>query len=245
MPTASTRELYRRLRELRFGPGKPDERENLLDVLELCAVNEGTKPAHLQGHGQYDAGTMTDIEQIASACGLRVRRTHSFPPWRHRPYRGDQDYWQWCIAGEPAKAQSEPVLWVCGSNTDDNLIDDVLASRIPVGQLLGYPSCCELHSAERGMLLTEELERGFREQHSATTTADLIRCNTADVGVATDFDMSAGIPESLTAYPFVQFFACPDCLRDRGSPASKLNNRMRHLARDLDRELASELNRGP
>ena len=58
----SGHELLKKLRALRFdSKDKPDRHENLLDILEIVAVNAGSKPAHLNGQGFRSADLLLSL----------------------------------------------------------------------------------------------------------------------------------------------------------------------------------------
>ena len=60
------RSLYRALRSIHFDPlEKPSPWENLTDVLEILAVWQGIKPAHLSGHGFRSERLLVDLESVA------------------------------------------------------------------------------------------------------------------------------------------------------------------------------------
>jgi hypothetical protein len=242
MITAHVRELFRELCALRFGEGKPDSHENLLDVLELMAVALGRKPAHLQGHGQYDQATLAAIEALAAKHGLLVRRTPGFDGLTHRPYRGDREF-QAFMDGRERNGEWE-VLWVYRDAPLTSAIDEVVHGQRRPGEVLGYPECCERAYTERALQVLEALERGYREQHGAVTTAELIECAKQDRPVSVEADPDKGLIDLIRAYPFVQFIACSPCARSKGSAAEKLNNGMRILARDLDPSFAKAISLG-
>ena len=235
----ATRKLFADLIRLSFGAGKPDEQENLLDILELVAVHCGEKPAHLQGKGQHDDATLDAIEALALRHGLIARRTVPMPTWTHRAPRIDPGYAAWQAANE--RTGGPGVLWVYRDPALASRIDDVLTGSRRAGEVLGYPECCEMQHSEKSLRLTEGLERGLREQHGATNTEDLIRFSIEDRGVQLDLDPSEGMAESMAAFPFVQFFACANCVGTAGSPAAKVNAAMRSLAFALDPALASSI----
>ena len=61
------RSLYRALRSIPFDPlEKPSPWENLTDVLEILAVWQGIKPAHLSGHGFRSERLLVDLESVAA-----------------------------------------------------------------------------------------------------------------------------------------------------------------------------------
>jgi hypothetical protein len=234
--------LFRELRALRFGAGKPDPHENLLDVLEVVAVFAGLKPAHLQGQGQYDEGTSIALAETAARHGLLVQRSQGFGEWRPRAYGGDLQFQAWMDG--PERNGEWEVLWIYREPPLSNVIGEVVKGLRRPGEALGYPECCERAYAERALRVLEALENGYRNEHGARSTEDLIECALQDRPVAVDEDPDAGLAALIQAHPYVQFIACDACTKSRGSPAHKQNNAMRILARDLDPSFAKAIASG-
>jgi hypothetical protein len=234
--------LFRELRAVNFGAGKPDEHENLLDILEIVAVLVGLKPAHLQGQGQHDEATSLALTEIALRHGLLAHQSKGFAEWKHRPYRGDQSFQAWMDG--PERNGDWQVLWVYREPQLLNVIGDVVEGVRRPGEALGYPECCERAHSERALLVLEALERGYREEYGARSTDELIQCALQDRPVAVDEDPDAELPALLETYPFIQFIACSACAKSRGSAADRKNNAMRILARNLDASFSKAIAAG-
>lgn len=233
--------LFAQLREVSFGPGKPDRHENLLDLLEIVAVCCGAKRAHLQGQGWRDAATSSDLRAVVRSHGLATRETDTLPSWHHRQVVGDLEFAAWVNAshGEPRGR----VLWVYSDERVSREIEEVMRAKVGPGAVLGYPTCCEIHSSERSLQLHEAMEHGYRHEHGAQTTADLIRFYTEDRTFESPLldEAHAQQTASTVKYPFIQFVACAACIENNDSPAATVNMTMRRLAMQLGAAFARDI----
>jgi len=106
--------LYQALRAIHFDPlGKPSAWENLTDVLEILAVGQGIKPAHLSGHGFRSERLLGDLESLARKHGLLTLRTPPHRPHRHREPKVDRGFLEWQQERERhAASATGAVLWI-------------------------------------------------------------------------------------------------------------------------------------
>lgn len=137
-------------------PGKPDPHENLTDILELVAVAEGLKPAHLQGQGHHDEGRLGVLETICQSHGLRTLRTRPLIPFLHRPRRYDAKIVAFEDDDNVRRQKEGPdVLWVYASSEVEPRLPDLVMGRSGVADVLGYPDCCETHASEEKVVVAE------------------------------------------------------------------------------------------
>jgi hypothetical protein len=239
VPSKRTQKLFADLRKIRFGVDRPDQHENLLDVLEVAAVFENLKPAHLHGQGLRDAETLAAFEKVALKHQLRVHRTQHVSGWSHRPYRGEPDFGAW--RERPSTAAEDQVLWIYRDEALEPTIDRAARGEVRAGEVLGYPECCEIAHAELILIAHEQLEHGYRVQYGANTTEDLIRLAREDRAVSVDVDMGCTLFETQAKLPFIQFSACEHCLKTPASAAEELNATMQRLARSLGHFFAKQI----
>jgi hypothetical protein len=239
--------MDRKAREALFGElqplaqvteGKPDPHENLTDLLELMAVAEGGRPAHLQGQGQRDADRISWVQRIAARHGLRTMTTKPVLPFRHRPPSIAQVIIDMDRDTDLRRQQEgHDVLWVFSDERVGAEIPEIVAGRAPISRALGYPDCCVIDDAERKLLIQEAYVRGIIDTFHPATDEETARLWKDDVTVPIAVDPDGDIPlirDSLRKYPYGQLIACRACLRDiAGSPAARLNREMRNLAFDL------------
>ena len=108
------RSLYRALRSIRFDPlEKPSPWENLTDVLEILAVWQGIKPAHLSGRGFRSERLLVDLESVALQYGLLTLRTPPHWPHWHREPSVDRGFLEWHQQRQRHEASAAgAVLWI-------------------------------------------------------------------------------------------------------------------------------------
>ena len=236
------RSLYRALRSIHFDPlEKPSHWERLTDVLEILAVRQGIKPAHLSGHGFRSQQLLLALESVAGKHGLLTLRTPPHQPHWHREPRVEHGFLEWhrqCQQHEASAAGA--VLWIYRNTSLRPSIELLLNGGVDETKVLGYPDCCvRAHSAICTQLI-EALVDGYRRQHQAVTVKELIRCGERDVPVAVT-PISTMEADTRWRFPFVQFTACPDCLGRSDSPAAGVNAAMQRLAITVDAELADQI----
>jgi hypothetical protein len=221
---------------------KPSRWENLTDILEILAVLEGLKPSHLNGHGLRSGRLLDTLESIAGNHGLLTLRTPPHPPHHHREPNVEKEFLGWLNEREAREAtQSEPVLWVYRDASVEQKIRGLIAGGRDETEVLGYPSCCVQARSEIGTQLTEALVQGYKEQHHATTGADLIRCSERDAEVRLERTIATTDEDSQRMFPFVQFSACEECIQRADSPAGQLNRAMEGIAEEIDTRFAVQI----
>lgn len=230
--------LFRDLQPLAVQtPGKPDPHENVTDILEIVAVAEGLRRAHLQGQGQHDEQRLAVVERIARGHGLMTLRTRTLIPFLHRQRRYETRIIEFEDTDNVRKQEEGPeVVWVYADGRVAATIPDVVAGRAGVSDVLGYPICCEIHASEQKVALAEAYVQGIIDTHHPRTADEIVALWRRNVQVQIAVDPDADIPEteaSLRRFPYVQFIACPACLAGNDSPAAQVNGRMRDLAFSL------------
>lgn len=237
------RSLYRALRSIHFDPfEKPSPWENLTDVLEILAVWQGIKPAHLSGHGFRSERLLVDLESVARQYGLLTLRTPPHRPHWHREPSVERGFLAWHQQRERHEASATgEVLWIYRDALLKTSIGLLLDGSVDETKVLGYPRCCVRARSEISTQLVEALVDGYRRQHGAVTVAELIRCGERDVAVALGTPIPTTEADSRRRFPFLQFTACADCLGRADSPAAGLNAVMQRLAGAVDTEFARQI----
>lgn len=239
----SLQSLYRALRSIPFDPlEKPSPWENLTDVLEILAVWQGIKPAHLSGHGFRSQRLLVDLESVARQYGLLTLRTRPHWPHWHREPGIERGFLEWHQRRQQQEASAAgKVLWIYREAVLKTAIDLLLDGSIDETEVLGYPGCCVRARSEISTQLIEALVDGYRRQHGAVTVADLIRCGEQDVPVKLDTPIPTTEADSRRRFPFLQLTACADCLGRSDSPAAGVNAAMQRLAIAVDTEFADQI----
>jgi hypothetical protein len=81
------------------------------------------------------------------------------------------------------------------------------------------------------MFVAEGLVSGLRKKFKVNTADEIIALLKRDEGVGLDTDsIRREMERSAVRFPYVQFFACVDCLDAADSPAARVNRAMRDLA---------------
>jgi hypothetical protein len=207
------RSLYRALRTIHVDPlEKPSLWENLTDVLEILAVGQGIKPAHLSGHGFRSERLLVELASVAAKHGLWTLRTPPHRPHWHREPRVHRGFLEWHQqrARHAAFAAGE-VLWISRDASRKTSIGLLLDGRIDEAEVLGYPSCCVRARSEISRQLVEALVDGYKRQYGAVTVEDLIHCAQRDLAVALDLPLRTTDEDSRRSFPFIQFIACAEC----------------------------------
>lgn len=217
---------------------KPDPHENLTDILEIVAVAAGIRSAHLQGQGHHDEHRLAVLEGVARRHGLTTLRTRSLTPFFiHRPRRYDPRLIELEDADNVKNQQERPeVLWVYAEPQIITKLQDVVAGRAGVSDVLGYPICCEVYSSEQKLAVAEAYVQGIINTYHPPTADEIVALWKRNVQVQITIDPDADVlhyRHSLRRFPYIQFTACPTCRADKDSPAVRVNGRMRDLAFSL------------
>ena len=237
------RSLYRALRSIHFDPlEKPSPWENLTDVLEILAVWQGIKPAHLSGHGFRSERLLVDLESVARQYGLITLRTRPHWPHWHREPSVERGFLEWYQQRQRHEASAAgEVLWIYRDAWLKTSIGLLLDGSADETKVLGYPGCCVRARSEISTQLIEALVDGYRRQHGAVRVEELIRCGERDVPVALGTPIPTTEADSRRRFPFLQFTACADCLGRSDSPAAGVNAAMQRLAIAVDAEFAGQI----
>lgn len=232
--------------ELRVIPQDPKLRisahENLVDVLEICAVAAGRKPVHLHGHGLCDPAAFIAIEDVAKRYGLITKRTgYLASTGLCQEERRLGAVVQQALAQVNAQDRThQQVLWVFSSSDVGNQIElAVSGDKKALKQLLGYPTCCfDYHEAEY-LRFRDAYLRALQAQYGAQTPEEVARLITKNLPAKTDFHPFS---PARSLFPYVSYTPCPACAKaGLPSPSGKLNQRMRDLAFVLDRDFGRSL----
>lgn len=236
------RALFYQLQKLKFDLAeKPSGRENLTDILEIVAVAAGIKPAHVNGQGTRSETLLLELEKIASERSLLALRTHPILPYLHRSPNYDSRFAAWQDEQTKQECLSSPfVLWIYKDSSLKKAILNAVNGGPWITRVLGYPECCVVDYSEKLIRFSELLVGGYKTQYNATSTEDFIRLSTEDASVEVDDDEYKKITK-LELLPFVQIFACDECLAADDTPATLINSQMRDLAQKLSAEFAKEI----
>ena len=236
----NTHRLFLQLRQLRFNPqSKPSEWENLTDILELAAVAQGIKPAHLNGHGLRDDQLLDNLEALAKDHSLHSLRSQPHPSIRLLQPKVEQDFLDWQDQQDRKRAaESDDVLWLYKDSALEVLIGQLMVGQADESIVLGYPKCCVVARSALSAEIMEALVDGYKQQYGAKSAKDLIALSEKDVAVEFTRPIQLLGDESKARFNFVQFTACADCLSRNDSPAGLLNEEFKELAYGLDTEFA-------
>lgn len=232
-PSAGVLALFDDLLELPpTSPDKPSLAENLLDVLEVCAVAAGLKTCHLHGDGFRDPDRLAAIATIAHRHGLHTRRTPRCRPLEARPSRlAPVVQAHLNELGDARRAAAPEVLWVYREPDIARQIDAAVAGQTDLGDLLGYPHCCATAHAETSQRWLESYVGALQAQHHTTDMEQLLQLLASDAPVDPAHLPPPAAPEpSGSVFPFVSFDACSACLSQADSAAEKAQAPLRDLA---------------
>lgn len=246
---ASIYGLFEDLRTLRFAGEKDSPRENLLDVLEVCAVALGAKPAHLNGQGLRSADLLKQLERIASRHRMESFRTHAVIEHQHRLPRIDTQVADWRRRNSMELTTLRPnVLWIYKNRELRGMIELAVSGSEDVAQVLGYPECCVHEELEFHVRMEERYIDALRETHQTRDAAQLIELIRQDttVDLALEDDLRDALVRVRLApwrehFPFISFAPCRVCEHEPASPAARINDEMRRLANQLSAAFATEL----
>lgn len=232
-PSAGVLALFDDLLELPpTSPDKPSLAENLLDVLEICAVAAGLKTCHLHGDGFRDPDRLTAVANIAHRHGLHTRLTPRCRPAEARPSRlapAVQAHLN--ELGDARRAAAPEVLWVYGEPDTAHQIDAAVAGQADLGELLGYPRCCAAAHAETSQRWLEAYVEALQAQYQTTDPDRLFQLLASDASVAPLHLPAPAAPEpSGSVFPYVSFDACTACQTQPHSPAEAAQAPLRDLA---------------
>lgn len=233
MDRVARERLFHELRKLSAPTqDKPLLSENLTDVLEILAVTEGIKPAHLNGHGFRSAQLNGHLESLAARYGLSTLRTTRISRFQYRPPTCWPEVAQWQREQDEARRVKEgDVIWIYRDPGIAQLIPDTVAGRISCSRALGYPECCVNADFERSEYMFAALVNGLHKKFNVDTAEEMIALLIRDEGVSIDIDpIRKDMELSSARFPYVQFFACAACLAAEESPAARVNRAMRDLA---------------
>jgi len=213
----------------------------LTDIAEIVAVAGGMKPAHLNGQGFLFYSPIDQLERLATRHGLLTLRTKRIKSYKHRKPRYDQALYRWESDREEHDRQVVPdVLWIFRDAYLVELIHEAVAGKRDVSKLLGYPECCVHYKSEYSVRLNESYVEALGRDYRPRTSEEYIKLFEEDAGVRMKMEPST-TAESGLKFPYVQFDACPSCLKSSKSPASKVNRSMRDLAFRLSETYGREI----
>lgn len=212
---------------------KPDLWENSTNALEVLAVKDGVKPAHLNGQGGGSEKILKSLEQIALRYSLLTLRTNSLRVFELRKPNFEPEIYNWQTEqNESEREATADVLWIYNEPSLEPAILETVNGKRNVSLVLGYPECCVIQWLELGIYGWESLIKAFKETYGASTPSDVITLLKEDKGVTIEegWDPLAEMKESHRLFSYVQFTACPTCRRSTNSPAAVINGAMRDLA---------------
>lgn len=239
---AVSQELFRALWDAGLDRKHPSIHEMLTDLVEVVAVGEGSKPAHLAGQGGGAAWRIDAFARAAAAAGLPVLRTAALGADPVRRWAG--------IAAEfplvarvlrrragrvPAAATVAPVCWIYRDPPLAELIGCLVGGETALAApVLGYPPCCTAFDARGEADFVRALMGLYDAQHGLRGEAAVAQAMEAGLEVRP----APGASEEMEpvwrtrlVFPYLGYTACPDCLQRPGdSPSASLNRAARALA---------------
>jgi hypothetical protein len=225
--------------------GKPSLHENLLDVLEVVAVAQGLRPAHLQGNGFRDARRLEAFEQIARRHRLATLRTKRVTRRLCRAPEFERELADWITETEAASQQADPdVLWVFRKEGLEQTIARVVVGEARISDALGYPIYCVERKREQFVVLAEAYAQGIKSAYRPTSPEKLVKLwkDSVQVSIAVDVNPLTECSASMGVFPYTQLSACPACKANiTTSPAAIVNRQMRDLAFSLSLEYGQEI----
>ena len=243
-PSAGVLALFEDLLALpTTSPDKPSLAENLLDVLEVCAVAAGLKTCHLHGDGFRDPERLTTLAAIAQRHGLHTRRTPRCRPAQARPSRLAPAVQAHLNAlGDARRAAAPEVLWVYREPDTATRIDAAVVGEANLGDLLGYPRCCATAHAETAQYWLEAYVAALQAQYPSTDTDHLLQLLASDAPVdPARLPAPTATEPSGSVFPYVSFDACRSCQSQAHSPATAAQAPLRDLAFALAKPFALHL----
>jgi hypothetical protein len=243
---AMSQGLFRALWDVGLDRKQLSIHEMLTDILEVVAVAEGLKPAHLAGQGEGAVWRIDAFERIATAAGLCTLRTASIgsdPSARWAKVAAEFPLIAEIMIRGCSRAQPETtprrVLWI---HRDPRLA--ALVGRLVAGapalvpSVLGYPWCCAEFDARGELAFVRALLRLYEDQHGLRGEAEVAAALEAGLAVrpgpAASEDLEP-VWRTRLIFPYLGHTACPDCLaRPETSPSGTLNRVARALAFRLD-----------
>ncbi len=236
-------DLFNDLRRINFNSEeKPSDAENLTDILEIVAVAADIKPTHLNGQGCISLELINNLEKIASRHDLLTLRTKSIKPYMHRKPNYDLEIFEWNQNNLIDRNKWPDILWIYKDDSLIDLIHNTVSGKINVSKVLGYPDCCVNHYLEVGLHTSELYVDALRRVYNVTKPEEIIELMRKDTDVNVDeIPVEATIKLSGWVLPYVQFNACPKCLKSSDSPSKKINYNMRNLAFQLSESFGCEI----
>lgn len=244
---SAIRPLYMALGRLPTGgAGRLSEHEDLLDILEVVAVALGLKPAHLQGQGCHDPRRVDRLETVSRRFGLRALRSGGAPSagFEGLPAQIAAHF----VAAERAQQQEDRQdrLWVYRDATLEGGIHSLLAGRHDLfAAVLGYPACCVAANAGRQEAVTHYAVAALGRAMGDDSPDALLAALKGEAGnaellpddAAALHRLATDLP-SIARFPFIGFFPCAACAARDDSPAGRINESMKALAKRLSPALA-------
>lgn len=244
LPSAGVSALFHDLLALPpTSPDKPSLAENLLDVLEICAVAAGLKTCHLQGDGFRDPERLAALASIAHRHGLHTRRTPRCRPAEARPSRlAAPVHAHLTRLGDARRAAAPEVLGVYREADTAAQIDAAVTGDADLGSLLGYPRCCATAHAETAQCWLEAYVAALQAQYPSTDPDSLLQLLARDAPVdPARLPAPAATEPSGGVFPYVSFDACSACQTQPDSPAEAVQTPLRDLAFALAKPFALHL----
>jgi hypothetical protein len=253
MDIERARGLFADLSRIAFErPGRDDPHHNLTDPLELAAIAAGIKPTFLGGQSGHVSPLLEEIASAASAHGLHARRSVGLSEAAEFSALGaskiDAGYLahflDWTLKN--CKKDDE-ALWVYSDRSLEPAIVACERGERSASEVLGYPPCCLDWFIGLTARRLELKLQAYAREYGARSSAELIELERQDVGPSLRVrrmidevgdQITENLGNSLVAFPFIHFTACPTCVVTPESPAAKIHEKMRELALALDTAFA-------
>jgi hypothetical protein len=220
--------------------------EMLSDILEVVAVAEGAKPAHLAGQGEGALWRMDVFARAAVAAGLCTLRTAPIgvdPTARRANLAADFPLIAAALGRGAVQPQpscgARPVLWIYRDPGLAAMVERLVAGeQALVPDVLGYPRCCAAFDARSEADFVRALIRLYEAQHGLQGEAAVAAAIEAGLAVQPAPGASGELGpvwRTRLVFPYLGHTACPDCLAlPESSPSGSLNRAARALAFRLD-----------
>jgi hypothetical protein len=188
----------------------------------------------------FDVCPLQNIKDHCINAGL-LTFTLQRPPARPAPsarivaQEALDQYRSFCLPNAP------PEFWTC---TDRSARDRVRDGEIPLGHLLGYPTCCSTWNEENCVRIDETIVSSIIQAVGSSEPKALARAIESKIIINLPTDLRAPHPnamQTLRQFPFVHHIACPSCLTSGESLTAQLNSQFEAFAATLSGPLHDAL----
>jgi hypothetical protein len=245
--------LFHSLWDIGLDRQQPSIHEMLTDILEVVAVAEGSKPAHLAGQGRAAAWRADAFARAAGTAGLQVLRTAPLGADPGRRWAGPAAEFPRMVAALrrragrlPPAAEVTSVCWIYRDPRLPEVIGRLVGGEAGLAcEVLGYPPCCTAFDGRGETDFLRALMRLYEDQHGLKGEAAVAQALEAGLEVRPHPCASEELEpvwRTRLVFPYLGYTACPDCLeRPAESPSAGRNRSARALAFRLEEGFACAL----